>query len=172
MKSGPEHFAQLEGETTSDALMGVTVEYTGDAYDGKEMQLLVSEDVYAADYFAKDYNKVVAWDIKTLVDGSEVQPDVPVLVSLTIPADFDRNSIAVYHVNSATGFTEEITPVIVEGNTVKFLAESFSTYIIVDESSEISITEKMNIKFAKLFKLFTILLPDVLDLLVKLLMML
>lgn len=128
---------KLEGEVAEDKNSGVKVEYTDDSYNGKDMNVIVEEDFTGSQYLGMSYGNFVSWNIKTYVNGAVVQPDAPVLVTIPIPSDFNKNMIVVYHVDSVTGNLEKIEPVIIEGDTIKFLASSFSIYMVVDESSVI-----------------------------------
>lgn len=130
-----ESIPKLEGEVSEDAYSGVKVEYTEDSYGGGKMQVVVEEDFTGSQYLGQSYGSFVSWNIKTYVDGLEVQPDAPVLVTIPIPESFNKNMIVVYHIDSVTGSLEKIDNVVIEGNNIKFLATSFSVYMVVDEST-------------------------------------
>ena len=99
------------------------------------MNVVVEEDFTGSQYLGMSYGNYVSWNIKTYIDGVETQPGAPVLVTIPIPVGFNKASIIVYHVNSATGTLEKIEPVEIEGDYIRFLATSFSVYMVVDESS-------------------------------------
>ena len=128
---------KLEGDVAEDRNSGVKVEYTDDSYNGNDMQVLVQEDFTGSQYLGMSYGNFISWNIKTYVDGKEVQPDAPVLVTIPIPSNFNKDMIVVYHVDSATGSLEKIETVVIEGDYIKFLATSFSIYMVIDESSVI-----------------------------------
>ena len=130
-----ESIPRLEGEVSEDAYSGVKVEYTDSSYDGERMQVVVEEDFTGSQYLGQSYGNFVSWNIKTYVNGLEVQPDAPVLVTIPIPSAFNKNMIVVYHVDSVSGKLEKISPVVIEGNNITFLADSFSVYMVVDEST-------------------------------------
>lgn len=130
-----EIIPKLEGEVSEDAYSGVKVEYTDSSYDGERMQVVVEEDYTGSQYLGQSYGNFVSWNIKTYVNGLEVQPDAPVLVTIPIPSAFNKNMIVVYHVDSVSGKLEKISPVVIEGNNITFLAESFSVYMVIDEST-------------------------------------
>lgn len=130
-----ESIPKLEGEVSEDAYSGVKVEYTDSSYDGKRMQVVVEEDYTGSQYLGQSYGNFVSWNIKTYVNGLEVQPDAPVLVTIPIPSGFNKDMIVVYHIDSVTGKLEKIDPVVIEGDNITFLANSFSVYMVVDEST-------------------------------------
>ena len=127
---------RLEGTKTQDNKSGVSVEYTSDSYS-EDIVVKVEEVYDGSQYFTQQYANIKTWNIKTYVGNTEVQPDEPVLVRIPLPADYTASAIAVYHINSETGRRERVQPVIIENGYICFMANSFSLYIIVDESSEI-----------------------------------
>ena len=126
----------LEGTISKDEKSDVSVEFLDGAYDGN-MQVKVEEDFTGSQYLTQSYTKFESWNIKTYVDGSEVQPGSPVLVSIPLPTDYNQATVAVYHVNSMTGTLEKISPLYFENGYVKFIANSFSVYMLIDESSAV-----------------------------------
>ena len=124
------------GKSSEDSDSGVTVEYPEDAYDD-DITVNVKEEFDGSQFLAQQYTNIIAWNIKTYIDGVEAQPNVPVLVKIPLPASFDGSEVAVFHINSNTGVREKIEPVIVRDGYISFMANSFSVYIMVDESSEI-----------------------------------
>ena len=131
-----ESIPRIKGEETKDENSGITVEYTDDSYNGQNIEVQVEEEFTGSQYIGQSkYGRTESWNIKTFVDGEEVQPGTPVLVKIPLPEGFDANKIVIYHVNSMNGTLEKITPVYVEDGYIKFLATSFSVYIVVDESS-------------------------------------
>lgn len=137
--SETETIAKLVGDTTTDEKSGIEIEYIDASYDGKEMEVKVEEDYTGTQYIAQslgvEYSGTVSFNIKTYVDGVEVQPSEPVLVRIPLPADFNPDAVAVYHIK--TGVPERIIPVYIKDGYIEFLATSFSIYTVVDESSEI-----------------------------------
>ena len=128
---------RLEGKKTEDEQSGVSVEYTSDAYD--EDVVIKIEEVYnGSQYLTQQYTNIMSWNIKTYIGDTEVQPDAPVLVRIPLPASYNTSTIAVYHINSETGKRERVLPVTIEDGYICFLANSFSVYILVDESSSIT----------------------------------
>ncbi len=127
----------IKGEESKDEKSGISIEYTDDSYDGKNIDVQVEEEFKGSQYVGMSkYGKTASWNIKTYIDGEEIQPDSPVLVKIPLPEDFDPAKVTIYHVNSITGKLEKITPVYIEDGYIKFLANSFSVYIVVDESSK------------------------------------
>ena len=130
-----EELPMLEPFTAKDEDSGITVSYGENTYTDDQVQLHVEEDFTGSQYLTKSYTRFDAWNIKTYVNGEEAQPNVPVTVRIPLPAGYDPNNIAVFHVNSKTGEVEKINDVRVENGYIIFTATSFSVYIIVDESS-------------------------------------
>lgn len=126
---------KIESKTATDKATNVTVEYTDTSYSGKEITVKVEEDFTGSQYLLQSYSKFVSWNIKTYYEGNEIQPNSPVIVTLPLPSDFDKNMLTIYHINSITGTLEKISPIEIGNDYVKFLATSFSVYMIVDESS-------------------------------------
>ena len=121
--------------TEIDMNTGITVTYGSDTYTG-EITLSVIKAENSGNYLVKSYEKTSAWDITTLVNGVETQPIEPVTVSIPVPAGYNENTLAVYHVNNED-VTEKVEPITVKDGKVSFAATSFSIYIVVDESSEV-----------------------------------
>lgn len=124
--------------SAKDDNTGINVDYTNEAYEG-DVEVVVVPDYDGSQYVTlplEDYTKIASWNIKIYVNDEEVQPAEPVLVSIPLPEGFNSKYIAVYHIDSQTGEFERINPVYVEDGYVRFLADSFSVYTVVDESSE------------------------------------
>ncbi len=121
-------------QTVTDSQSGIQLEYSTEAYP-QEVALQIEEVFDGSLYLTQQYGKIQTWNIKTCIDGEEVQPAVPVLVRLPLPDDFNADSVTVYHVNLQAGVLEQIQPVTVENGYICFMASSFSPYILVDESS-------------------------------------
>lgn len=124
--------------SATDENTGINVEYTDEAYEG-DIEVIVEPDFDGSQYVTlplEDFTRIASWNIKIYVNGEEAQPAAPVLVSIPLPEGFNAKYIAVYHIDSQTGEFERIKPVYVEDGYVRFLADSFSVYTVVDESSE------------------------------------
>ncbi len=121
-------------QTVTDSQSGIQLEYSAEAYP-QEVTLQIEEVFDGSLYLTQQYGKIQTWNIKTCIDGEEVQPAVPVLVRLPLPDDYNADTVTVYHVNLQAGVLEQIQPVTVENGYICFMASSFSPYIIVDESS-------------------------------------
>ena len=75
--------------------------------------------------------KATAYDISILKDGIIIQPNGEVTITIPISEDYNKNRLAVYHI-SDSGEKEELKFTIA-GETVKFNAEHFSLYAIVEK---------------------------------------
>lgn len=128
--------AALEHKEYEDKDSGVKVTATKDAYDGKDIEVDIKEVFDGSHYLTLNYSKKAAWDITTLIDGEEAQPEVPVYVQIPLPEDFDENRVVVFHANSQTGKLERVESEVKDGY-ICFYAFSFSVYTIADESTEI-----------------------------------
>ena len=127
------HYQQSSSETVTDSETGIVVIYENDCYSDN-ITLSVTPVANGGNYLVGSYGKLSAWNIKTLVNGVETQPDAAVTVSIPVPAGYNENSLAVYHVN-ADGSVVRVMPITVENGMITFTATSFSIYIVVDESS-------------------------------------
>ena len=78
------------------------------------------------------YQVLAAYDISLSVDGEKIQPSPgnPLEVSISDPAISDKLRLQVWHIRD-DGTCEQIPEFTVEGESVRFLAESFSAYLVV-----------------------------------------
>lgn len=135
-----DYVAPESATTVTDSDSGVQIEYTDEAYP-QEITLQIEEVSDGSMYLTQQYGKIKTWNISTLIDGVQVQPAVPVQLRLPLPADYNEDTVAVYHVNLQAGVLEQIQPVTIENGYICFAATSFSPYILVDESSVITTPE-------------------------------
>ena len=124
----------LETKEFEDKDSGVSVETDKDAYGGKDIEVKVEEVFDGSHYLTQSFGKVETWNIKTYVDGEQVQPETPVYVRIPLPEGFDPNKTFVYHINSQTNEREKMDVQVIDGY-ICFYTTSFSLYIVVDESS-------------------------------------
>ena len=78
------------------------------------------------------YSVLAAYDISLTVEGEEYQPDAdsPLTVSISNPAIKEDLTLQVWHIyDDGTG--TQIHDFTVEGDSVTFLADSFSAYLVV-----------------------------------------
>ena len=129
-----EDIPMLTVITVEDQNTGIQVSFGEDSYEGN-VELVIESNFTGSQYLTQSYSKFEPFNIKTYIDGKEVQPNKPVTVRIPMPAGYDPNNIAVFHVNSKTGQAEKISDVRVENGYIVFTATSFSVYIVVDESS-------------------------------------
>ena len=124
-----------EGALPEDAQLWVNEITAG---NGKELiENAVGEQV--ADEEASIQN-LVAYDIKFMVNGKEVQPTTPVQVSVDSPEISSDDETAVYHVDDQNNVEDMDGAVDADGNVV-FETPHFSTYVIINKgSAQISIT--------------------------------
>lgn len=71
-----------------------------------------------------------AMEIKLLVNGEELQPDIPLYMTLKIPEGIDKADLIIYHVLD-DGSIEVIDPEI-SGGFLRFFVRSFSTFVIAN----------------------------------------
>lgn len=121
------------------------------AGNGKELiENAVAEQV--ADEGASIQN-LLAYDIKFMVEGQEVQPSTPVQVSVDSPEITSDDETVVYHVDDKDNVEDMDGAVDTEGKVV-FEAPHFSTYVIINKgSAQINITLQhyANTKNTKLY---------------------
>ena len=124
-----------EGTLPEDAQLRVNEITAG---NGKELiENAVGEQV--ADEEASIQN-LVAYDIKFMVNGKEVQPTTPVQVSVDSPEISSDDETAVYHVDDQNNVEDMDGAVDADGNVV-FETPHFSTYVIINKgSAQINIT--------------------------------
>lgn len=125
-------FAQTQ---KTDAETGITLSFSENSYAGTV--ILIVEETQPDETLFSAYANVSSWDISTLIDGEETQPDAPVMVSIPLPDGYDENSIAVYHIEE-NGAAVRISDITVENGYIRFFADSFSVYVVVDESSSVA----------------------------------
>ncbi len=113
---------------------GIAVGVTKEAYGGKDITVEIAEVFDGSQFVTNSYGKIRTWNIKTHLNGELVQPLEPVYIRIPLPADYNANRIFVYHVNSQTGVSEKLTSEVIDGY-ICFYTDSFSRFIIVDESS-------------------------------------
>ena len=79
----------------------------------------------------KHYSVLAAYDISLSLNGEEYQPEPgsPLTVTITNSAIEEGMPLEIWHIHD-DGFTEPVTDFSVEGNTVRFIAESFSVYLV------------------------------------------
>lgn len=113
---------------------GIGVGVTKEAYDGSDITVEIEEVFDGSQFLTNSYGKFRTWNIKTYLNGEQVQPLVPVYIRIPLPADYNASQIFVYHVNSLTNKTEQLDAEVIDGY-ICFYTDSFSRFIIVDESS-------------------------------------
>ncbi|MBR2414034.1 MAG: leucine-rich repeat domain-containing protein [Clostridia bacterium] len=113
---------------------GIGVGVTKEAYDGSDITVEIEEVFDGSQFLTNNYGKFRTWNIKTYLNGEQAQPLVPVYIRIPLPADYNANQIFVYHVNSLTNKTEQLDAEVIDGH-ICFYTDSFSRFIIVDESS-------------------------------------
>lgn len=103
-----------------------------------EMKEAIADEVIANNTTIKD---MMAFDIKFLLNGEEVQPNGTVDVEFGNTGYGDENGVSVYHVDDSNAEATDMEAVETVDQAVEFATTHFSTYIIVNEgSSEIQLT--------------------------------
>lgn len=131
-------WSQVVGDTTvnvtaeagalpADAQLSVT-EITSED-EVKEIEKAVEEKAIEEQFSIKN---IFSYDIKFLVDGSEVQPTTPVQVSVDTPEITSSEEAAVLHVDN-NNVAEDMNGAVDGEGKVVFDAPHFSTYVIVNK---------------------------------------
>lgn len=131
-------WSQVVGDTTvnvtaeagalpADAQLSVT-EITAED-EVKEIEKAVEEKAIEEQFSIKN---IFSYDIKFLVNGSEVQPTTPVQVSVDTPEITSSENAAVLHVDD-NNVAEDMNGAVDGEGKVVFDAPHFSTYVIVNK---------------------------------------
>ena len=131
-------WSQVVGDTTvnvtaeagalpADAQLSVT-EITSEG-EVKEIEKAVEEKAIEEQFSIKN---VFSYDIKFLVNGSEVQPTTPVQVSVDTPEITSSENAAVLHMDD-NNVAEDMNGAVDGEGKVVFDAPHFSTYVIVQK---------------------------------------
>lgn len=123
------------GALPADAQLSVT-EITSED-EVKEIEKAVEEKAIEEQFSIKN---IFSYDIKFLVNGSEVQPTTPVQVSVDTPEITSREDAAVLHVDD-NNVAEDMNGSVDGEGKVVFDAPHFSKYVIVQKGgSEVKVT--------------------------------
>ena len=115
------------GALPAEAQLSVT-EITAED-EVKEIEKAVEEKAIEEQFSIKN---IFSYDIKFLVNGSEVQPTTPVQVSVDTPEITSSEDAAVLHVDD-NNVAEDMNGAVDEEGKVVFDAPHFSTYVIVNQ---------------------------------------
>lgn len=115
------------GALPADAQLSVT-EITSED-EVKEIEKAVEEKAIEEQFSIKN---IFSYDIKFLVNGSEVQPNTPVQVSVDTPEITSGEEAAVLHVDN-NNVAEDMKGAVDGEGKVVFDAPHFSTYVIVQK---------------------------------------
>lgn len=115
------------GALPADAQLSVT-EITAED-EVKEIEKAVEEKAIEEQFSIKN---IFSYDIKFLVNGSEVQPNTPVQVSVDTPEITSSEDAAVLHVDN-NNVAEDMNGAVDGEGKVVFDAPHFSTYVIVNK---------------------------------------
>lgn len=119
----------------ADAQLSVT-EITSED-EVKEIEKAVEEKAIEEQFSIKN---IFSYDIKFLVDGSEVQPTTPVQVSVDTPEITSSENAAVLHVDD-NNVAEDMKGAVDGEGKVVFDAPHFSKYVIVQKgNSKVNVT--------------------------------
>lgn len=123
------------GALPADAQLSVT-EITSED-EVKEIEKAVEEKAIEEQFSIKN---IFSYDIKFLVNGSEVQPTIPVQVSVDTPEITSSEDAAVLHVDN-NNVAEDMKGAVDGEGKVVFDAPHFSKYVIVQKGgSEVTVT--------------------------------
>ena len=87
-------------------------------------------------------NKYIAYDISLVNANNKLEDLIKAEVYIKIPADFDHNKLVIYYVKDNN--FETFYPVTVKGEYAKFNAIHFSTYLLVEAESDITLNSNNN----------------------------
>lgn len=118
------------GALPADAQLSVT-EITSED-EVKEIEKAVEEKAIEEQFSIKN---IFSYDIKFLVDGSEVQPTTPVQVSVDTPEITSSEDAAVLHVDN-NNVAEDMNGAVDGEGKVVFDAPHFSTYVIAQKGEQ------------------------------------
>ena len=105
--------------------------------EGNEIEKAVEEKAVEEQFTVKN---IFSYDIKFLVDGTEVQPTTPVQVSVDTPEITSSENAAVLHVDD-NNVAEDMNGTVDGEGKVVFDAPHFSKYVIVQKGgSEVTVT--------------------------------
>lgn len=134
---GNEPGTENSWEVLKDNTSGITVSGVEEGVKLKVESVVSREQRTAIEEKVKtlvgDNKGIEIFDISLWKNNTEIQPGVPVKVTMPIPEGFSKN-LRLYHQN-AQGELEKID-ISVEDSTVSFEAKSFSPYILVDLGEE------------------------------------
>lgn len=123
------------GALPADAQLSVT-EITSED-EVKEIEKAVEEKAIEEQFSIKN---IFSYDIKFLVNGSEVQPTTPVQVSVDTPEITSNENAAVLHVDD-NNVAEDMNGAVDGEGKVVFDAPHFSKYVIVQKgNSKVNVT--------------------------------
>ncbi len=134
-----EEFLASAKRNASDSGTGINLYEMYDAFPAGTLTVQ-TEQVKAGAFLIEDANgKRVAFDITPMVNGQPVQilNDAElgdVIVSLPIPAGFNNNRVAVYHINK-NGQAEKLE-IETENGILYFAPTSFSVFVIAETDDE------------------------------------
>ena len=124
--------------TVEDDPTDVSITYPETVYGG-EIELVVERLTSGASYdlVASKSASFVLYDIKTVLNGVEVQPNGNVTVKIPVPADMDAAKVKVYRVNGTALDSVNAT---YEDGFMVFTANHFSEYALSVEKTEADYT--------------------------------
>ncbi len=140
-----------EGALPEDAQLRVNEITAGNGKE--EIENAVAEQM-ANNKEEASIQNVLAYDIKFIQNGQEVQPSMPVQVSVDSPEIASDEETAVYHVDDNNNVEDMDGNVDAEGNVV-FEAPHFSTYVIINKSSSNITVTLQHYDYASKTKLYS-----------------
>jgi len=121
-------FIAVEEQELIDNTSGIAI--TGLLEIGVGITVNIVEDLSPIDGVAK----ITAFDITLLKDGVAVQPNGTVTVTIPVPAGYDADKLAVYHIDGETAEEVEFTLDAAKENVV-FSVDHFSIYAVAELSA-------------------------------------
>ena len=89
----------------------------------------------------RDYTLLTAQNIALSVNGESIQPEPgsPLEISISDPAISEERNLQLWHVDDY-GYAERVTDFWVDGSSIRFMAESVSSYLVLQVMSRTTIT--------------------------------
>ncbi len=122
-----------------DETSGISVSCSDSTYEGnisvKVSTASKSENFKILQKEAGNHPAAV-FDITTVFEDAEVQPNGAVLVKIPIPAGYNPETLEIYYISDDNTYAEQL-PCYIEGDFICFETTHFSQYAIVDVSEEL-----------------------------------
>lgn len=131
------HFSENVATNLTDSASGITAEYDG-AFE-QTPELVIKVGGPNANFALNgQFEKYTSYDISFEINGKKVQPNGMVTIKIPIPSDYSEDDCEIYYIDES-GNQNKLNSTCANGY-ITFVTEHFSEYVIVDESSKITVT--------------------------------